>query len=59
MFNASDELAGASYYPNIRLFNVAMIPADVPQYELLDISLHWTLPNASNNYINLCNTSNN
>ena len=45
MFNASTELENAETYPRIRLFTVSDTSADEPQFELMEDSDVWTLPN--------------
>lgn len=47
IFNATEELNGASKYRNIRLFTVAMKASVVPLPDLLDIVEFWSLPNAT------------
>jgi hypothetical protein len=47
IFNASEELAKASQYKDIRLMTVAMKTSTKPLPDLLEITEPWTLPNAS------------
>ena len=43
MFNASLEIENAYKYPKVRLFTATDIPAAVPQEELLNIWMRWSI----------------
>ena len=44
MFNASEELAHAPDFPDIRTFTVALLPSDKLLYDLPGITEQWSLP---------------
>ncbi|KAK6169986.1 hypothetical protein SNE40_018487 [Patella caerulea] len=42
-FNSSAEIAESSYYPDIRLFTVAMEAAHEPQYDFISVEQPWSV----------------
>ena len=44
MLNASEELANAHLYPNVRVFTVAEIQSPDPLYDLKQVEEGWSLP---------------
>ncbi|CAG5130234.1 unnamed protein product, partial [Candidula unifasciata] len=47
MLNASQELADARNYPNIRIMTVAEAQSDTPLHDLVSIEEHWTSPSSA------------
>jgi len=47
IINASEEAAEASRFSNIRFFSVAQVQSSVPLFDIPQIEIHWSMPNAS------------
>jgi sialate O-acetylesterase len=43
MYNATEEIANAGKFPKVRLFTATRKESDIPQEELLDIALNWSV----------------
>ncbi|XP_073513483.1 sialate O-acetylesterase [Phyllobates terribilis] len=48
IFNASEELARAACYPNVRLFTAALESSDTELLDLAKVDLEWSVPTAQN-----------
>ena len=43
MFNASEEIAKAAAFPQVRLFTAALKSSDTPEEELLSVEQQWAV----------------